>query len=278
MLWPLPLFIICLFDYADDGGTRRYLSALLFFLLSAMGNTLQIVYVLVPLAALFLLARLYRRDQVGAIRLLAVVLVGCLLLFLFVSPVLGDMRGHPAYSDDTGVLRDSVDLLALVTPSSSNSLWPDNIAPAAGSSADSLASGQSYIGLLGGILALVGILSHRETRWWLLLAFVAWLLALGPLLKVSQQALTASVAGHDAVVPLPLAFLLNLPLFEFALTPSRFMLFFALAFALLVGFGMSACGLAASCTAAIVTRNMHWRFCSCFGCWKITSCILNFPV
>ena len=251
VLWPLPLFIICLFDYADDGGSRRYLSALLFFLLSALGNTLQIVYLLVPLAALFLLARVYRRDQVGAIRLLAVVLVGCLLLFFFVSPVLGDMRGHPAYSDDSGVLRDSVDLLAIVRPSSANPFWADIVAPASGSMPDGMGSGRSYIGLLGGILALLGMMSRRETRWWLLLALAAWLLALGPILKVSQQALTASIAGYDAVVPLPLAFLLNLPLFEFALKPSRFMLLFALAFALLAGFGMSALW------SSRIARNRH---------------------
>ena len=205
-----------------------------------MGNTLQIVYVLGPLAALFFLARVYRRDQVGAIRLLAVVLVGCLLLFLFVSPVLGDMVGHPAYGDASGVLRDSVDLLAVLRPSNSNPFWPNIAAPASPASPHSVVSGQSYIGLLGGVLALLGILARRETRWWLLVAFVAWLLALGPILKVSQQALTASVAGYDAVVPLPLAFLLNLPVFELAQTPSRFMLLFALAFALLAGFGMSA--------------------------------------
>ena len=47
--WPLPLLILFLFDYADYGGTRRFCLALLFVLLTAMGNSLQSVYVLAPL-------------------------------------------------------------------------------------------------------------------------------------------------------------------------------------------------------------------------------------
>lgn len=240
VLWPVPLFIICLFAYADDGGSRRYLSAVFFFLLATMGHTLQIVYVLGPLVALFLLARLYHRDQVGAFRLVAVVLAGCLLLLLFLSPVLGDMQRHPAYDNAGGLVRDSVDLLGAVTPPPANRFWQEIVTQSSPLPLSDLAQGASYVGLLGGFLALLGIFSRREARWWLLVALVAWLLALGPILKVSDQALKASVAGYEAVVPLPLAFLLNLPVFELALTPSRFMLLFALMFALLAGFGMSA--------------------------------------
>ena len=49
-----------------------------------------------------------------------------------------------------------------------------------------------------------------------------------------------SIAGYDAIVPLPYALVVNLPVFELARTPGRFMFLFAPAFAMLAGYGMSA--------------------------------------
>lgn len=240
MLWPLPLFIIALFDYADYGGTRRYFRALLLFFLATLGDSLQLIYILGPFALLFLIARLYRRDHVGALRLVAVAAVGCLLLLLFLAPVSGNMPGETAYTRGANTVRDSVDLLSLVIPAHVHPLRAGALAGAEASPAPFMVAGANYMGLLGGLLALVGLFSGREARWWLVVALVAWLLALGPVLKMSGQVLTASIAGYEAVLPLPLAFVINLPIIELARSPSRFMLLFALAFAILVGFGASA--------------------------------------
>ena len=240
MLWPLPLCIICLFDYADYGGTGRYLRALLFFFLAALGDSLQLIYILGPFALLFLGARLYRRDYVGALRLVAVAAVGCLLLLLFLAPVFGDMLGEAAQNRGGNIVRDSIDLLSLVTPAQGHPLRAGTSAAVETSSTPFLVAGAGYIGLAGGLLALVGLLYRRRARWWLAVALTAWLLALGPVLKLSGQVLTASISGYEAVLPLPLAFVINLPIIELAQSPSRFMLLFAPAFALLVGFGASA--------------------------------------
>ncbi|MXV93912.1 MAG: hypothetical protein F4Z94_11015 [Chloroflexi bacterium] len=220
MQWSLPLLIICLYSYADRGGKRRYLRAALFFALVALGGASQLAYASLPIAFLFMLARWLRRDQVGAARALAVVLGGCALLLLYLAPALGEILRQPLpAAADT--VRHSIDLL-------------DIVSPATGLAA---ASNAAYIGLLGGFLAILGILGRRAARWWLLLAFVAWLLALGPLLQVAGEALTIAIVDYETIVPLPFAALLGLPLFQLAGQPDRFLLLFTLAFALLAGFG-----------------------------------------
>ena len=237
--WPLPFFIIYLFNYVDYGGSRRFIGVVFFFMLAAMGHTLQVVYALAPLSALFFVARAYRRDYVGAARLVAVALVGCLLLLLFLSPIMAQTLNSPQYTQTGGYVRYSIDLLGVLSPSFANPFWRDIATHSAAVLGTNLGEGASYIGLLGSLLALLGIVYRRESRWWFLVALVAWVLALGPVLKVYDEALTATIAGYEAVVPLPYAIFINLPLFELARTPARFMLLFAAMFAVIAGYGMT---------------------------------------
>ena len=177
--WTLPLFILFLFDFADNGKSRRFVLALLFMLLTAMGNSLQSIYVIAPLMIMFLLARMSRRDHVGAARVLSVAVAGFCLLQLFVSPVLGDVMANQQFVAAGGYVRYSLDLLSPVSPSFANPFWQDIARHSPQVIGTSLGGGAAYLGLLGGGLALLGALNRRETRWWLLVAFVAWLLALG---------------------------------------------------------------------------------------------------
>lgn len=238
--WPLPLFIIFLFDFADYGGARRFLLALVFFQLTAMGHVLQVIYALAPLTALFLFARLFRRDHVGAARCAATITLGCLLLLLFLSPVLSATFNAPRITEVGGHLRYSIDLLGIVSPSFANPFWADIAGHSARVLGTNLGEGSSYIGVIGGVLALIGVIRRRDARWWLLVALVAWVLALGPVLKLYDQAIIAKVVGYEAVLPLPFAFLMNLPFLELVRVPGRFMLLFAVMFALLVGYGAAA--------------------------------------
>ena len=239
--WPLPLFILLLFDFADFGGWRRFVAALAFMLLTAFGNTLQILYALAPLLILFLLARISRRDHVGAARALGVALAGLGLLQFFISPVLGDVMANPQFVKAGGYVRYSLDLLSPASPSFANLFWQNIATHSPQVIGVSLGGGAAYVGVLGACLALLGMLSRREARWWLLVAFVAWLLALGPVLKANGDVVSTFIAGYETVVPLPYALVVNLPIFELARTPDRFMFLFAAMFSLLVGFGAAVC-------------------------------------
>ena len=239
--WPALLLIICLFDYADFGGTRRFALATLLFLAATFGDMMLVAYVLLPFVLMFVLARLYHRDHVGALRAIAVALAGGFCLLLFLSPVMTDYAIHLGSVGASDSVDASIDLLGLVSPSSDNSFWGNVAARAREFAGADVGYAASYVGALGGFMALLGVLFQREARWWLLVAFVAWMLALGPVLKVDDQVLSGSIAGYDAVAPLPYALLVNLPLFDMATSPARFMLLFAIAFSLLAGYGMKVC-------------------------------------
>lgn len=236
--WPLPLLILFLFDFADNGGWRRFAFALLCFLLTAFGNILQCVYALAPLILMFLLARMSRRDQVGAARVLAVALAGgFILLQVFVSPVLGGIMANQRFLEAGGHVRYSLDLLSPFSPSFANPFWHDIATHSPQVIGTSLGHGAAYLGVLGGCLAVLGALYRRAARWWLLVALVAWLLALGPVLKANGEVVSTYIVGYETVVPLPFALVGNLPYMDLARTPVRFMFLFAVMFALLIGYG-----------------------------------------
>lgn len=236
--WPVPILLLSLFKYVDAGRKRWFALSVIFFLLSAMGHSLQVVYLHAPLIALFTLARLYRRDYVGATRTVTVALVATILLIGFLWPAIERTLQSPHYREVGGYVRYSIDLLGLVTPSFENPFWRDIVPHSRHVLGTNLGEGASYIGAIGGILALVGLLFRRQTHWWLLVAVAAWLLALGPVLKVLDEAVSVSVAGYSTVIPLPYAFLMNLPFVELARTPGRFMFLFAVALPMMAGWGM----------------------------------------
>jgi len=246
-LWPLPLLILFLFEFADFGGTRRFFIAALLFMLGALGDTMQALYALAPLSVLFVCARLQRRDQLGALRATLAVLAGCAFLLLYLSPVLAEMMDNPQLFTGDGRPGHSIDLFGLVSPSIANPFWDDIALHSQRVLGSDLSGSASYVGLIGGILALIGILFRREARWCLLLCFTAWILALGPVLRVNDQVLVGSIGGYQAVLPLPFALLNRLPLFELAQTPANFMCLFAAMYALLVGFGTAVC-----CTSGLI--------------------------
>ena len=211
--WTLPLLLICLYSYAERGGKRRGLRTALAFALAALASLSQLLYALLPMTALFVMARWLRRDQVGAARTLLAAVGGCLLLLVYLSPSLGEMLSLTARAD-AELVRNSIDLLDIAT-----------------------SSGTAFVGLLGGLLALLGVVGRRAARWWLLLAFGSWTLALGPLLQAGGEALAISIAGYETVAPLPYALFMDLPLVALAGQPQRFTLLYAVAVAMLAGFG-----------------------------------------
>ena len=237
--WQLPLLILALFDFADRGGARRFCLAALLFLLATLGDYLQSVTVLAPLAGLFLVARVSRRDYVGAARVALVALLGFILVAAYMSPALPLLM--PAAEAGDGIVRNSLDLFSLAAPSSSNALWHDMTTPMGQAARWAPGGVAAYVGFFGACLALLGAFFRRDARWWLLVALVAWLLALGPVLKANGSVVSATIAGYETVVPLPYSLLSGLPAFEWARAPDRFMILFAAVFSIVAGFGAAVC-------------------------------------
>lgn len=238
--WAVPLLIYALFQYADTGARHWFGWAVLFFVLAPSGHMLQIIYLLMPLMLLFFWGRIRQQDYVGATRVFWVGVVGTVILGIYLFPVITDTLGTTQYTDAGGYIRYSIDLLGVASPSHLNPFWKDITDYSARVLGTNLAEGASYIGVFGGLLALIGVLVKRPSRWWLLVAIIAWILALGPVLKFLDEPVMVSIAGYEMIVPLPYALFIELPIFNLARTPGRFMFLFAVAFAMLAGYGMSA--------------------------------------
>lgn len=229
---PLLVLALCRLRETTGGLQRRwFLAATLCFLLIAGGNSLHTVYVTLPLVTLIALRRLWQRDRRGLAQVLRVCLAGVLLQLLLVLPVVDTVFGNPVYAAAGGDLRYSLDLLAIVAPSPSHPLYA-----ALGYNQlvldKSIQEVSAWVGLVAGALAALALLRGRG-RFWLALALLTWLLALGPLLKVLGEPLVLQLEGHASYLPLPWAFLRELPLLGIARTPGRFAYGLALAVACL---------------------------------------------
>lgn len=236
--WPVPLFVYALFRLRKRPSRRWLLLAALLFVVSTFGHTLQAIYVLMPVTALFLLALLLRREWRALGRVAAALALGAVALGVFLIPVAGATLNSPAIADAGGATRYSADLLAAVTPSFFHPLFGqlEYTHRVLGINLD---EGYAYIGIVVAALAAVAVWKVRPARWWLALGLFAYALSLGPLLNVLGQPLRLHIAGYDTFLPLPNALLDVLPLFSLARTPGRFNFTLALAAAALAAFGMA---------------------------------------
>ncbi|MBN8590963.1 MAG: hypothetical protein J0M33_04365 [Anaerolineae bacterium] len=239
--WPLPLLALVLWNALRT--PRPSLSIVfriaLFTFLVPLGHTLQLIYAVMPLAGAAGITLLLQRRWRALILVMIGVGLGGVVLGLFLIPVWGAGTGTQAYTDAGGSVAYSIDLLAPLTPSFNHPLW-GNLDYTHHVLGVNLVEGSTYIGLIAGVLAVIGLWRVRPARWWLLPLLICWVTALGPLLKVFDQPLSISTGGYASFIPLPWALVADLPGIELARTPGRFNFVIALIVAVLAGSGVQA--------------------------------------
>ncbi|HLU10531.1 MAG TPA: hypothetical protein VK003_12760, partial [Oceanobacillus sp.] len=75
-LWQYPLYIYALLRLQATGERRWYILAVLFFVLGCIGNYALVLYVLAPVTAFLVLARIIQQDWVGLRRIITAVFLG----------------------------------------------------------------------------------------------------------------------------------------------------------------------------------------------------------
>jgi hypothetical protein len=233
--WGAPLYVYALFKLIEQPSRRWFALAVLFFLLTPSGHTLQLIYVLMPITGWFVLSQLFKRDWIGTLRVIGVSLVGSVLLLIFLIPVFSEAFSE-TYEGEQGFVRFSIDLLGIATPSFGHPVFGqfDITRRVLGVN---LPEGYTYIGIVAAILSLIAIVARRAARGWLVVAVIAWILALGPVFKLYDTPLTTTIDGYSATISPPWTFLYGLPGFNLARTPGRFTFTLALAVAVMVGYG-----------------------------------------
>jgi hypothetical protein len=236
--WGVPLYVYAVLRVRERPTLGSLVLVVVCFFLAALGHTLQVIYVLMPITLVYALTLAVCREWLTLSRTLLAVFLGMVLLGLFLLPVLRDTLATPAYTAESNAVRYSADLLSLVTPSFRHPLFGrlEYTHRVLGVNID---EGAAYVGMIAGLLALVGFWKVRASRLWLGLAVVAWVLSLGPLLKVFDQPLSFTIDGYTSYVTLPFALIGSLPLLSLARAPGRFSFGIALAVALLAGYGMA---------------------------------------
>jgi len=240
VLWPVPLYIYSLTRLKNQPHFRWLAWSAIFFVVSLWGNMLLIVFLIAPITALFALVRLVERDWRGLAWLVGAAGLGALLSLIFIAPVARETLNTPAIQESNEV-RYSADLLSAVTPSFYHPIFKNfdfthkvlGIEPF---------ERVGYIGIMAALLVIVAAWKVKNARWWLLLAIIAWVFSLGPLLKIFDQVVTLNLGEYQSYVTLPWLIFHNLPLLSLTRTPARFNMVVALAVAVMVGYGMAYIG------------------------------------
>lgn len=236
VMWPVPLYAAALFALRDGFTWRRFAAAVLWFVVSPWGHMLQAIYVLMPLTGLFVLAMMAARQWRAAVRVVGAAALGAVILIgVFALPVAADAFSE-TYSGDQGYVTFSADLLGLATPSFESPLLGD-VSWSRSVLGTNLIEGLTYYGVIAAGLTALAVWKLRESRWWLLLAAVSAVLALGPVVNILGRPATLRLDTVDSFVTLPWGFAYNLPGFNLARTPGRFSFTVALAAAALIGMG-----------------------------------------
>ncbi len=235
-LWGAPLLVYAVMRLRDATHPRRWIIFAAFAFCAPMLGSLTLALYLVAPVTLFLFAHLIARREWRAFRLTLIALIlGILIESVFALPYL--LEGSVGSANDLGgTVRYSASALAIVSPSFQHPIYGALDYPGHVIGREPF-EGAAYIGILTLILTLIAVIRFRPARTWLILALIAWMLSLGPLLKVFDTPIFAAIDGYATSISLPYALIQNLPFIDTTRTPARFNFTVAFALAVMAGYG-----------------------------------------
>jgi hypothetical protein len=238
-LYPIPLYVWALLRLRETGRLHWIGIAALFFVASQWGSTQLLIMTLFPITLLFAFALLVRRDWAALRNTLITVLTGGIASLIFALPLLLSTLDTPAYAQPTtGVVDYSTDLFGVIAPSFYHPLFRANALSVSVIGVDPF-EGTAYVGVIAALLGSIGLIYHREARWWGLLGITAWIFSLGVLLKMFYNAVPVVIDHFATYITLPWTALYNLPLINITRTPGRFHFTVALAVAIMAAYGIA---------------------------------------
>ncbi len=235
----LPFYALFLLRALEDGRRRDALLAGLFLALTGYTSWYYFLF-LAMYSVLFVLIWLLPAPQSLRLPIFSQATLvagsGLLLIAPLLAAALPEVAGlrkdiDPDNPFDSILLR-SADLLDFWLPSYLHPLWGEAVRELGRNWHPFIAGWNVSLGYLPLVLSLLAArLAWRQARRWLLLAGLALLLALGPLLQI---------AGWRSALPLPYAMLMNLPGVGQAHRPSHFVVLALLAMVPLLALGLRA--------------------------------------
>jgi len=216
---------------------------------SLLVQPLFIPFLLIPITLIWLLYEaflLHQRIERRALFAIASAFgIAVLITAPLFWPVLREqVQGRGTYLKDTGFVNYSADLLGIITPSPLNPVlstlgfmpsYVHRVMPNWHTS-----EALVYAGVIPLALATIAALRQwRKLGAWILVALVAAVLSLGPVLKAYGAIVTLTVDDLRVPIALPYALLANLPFLSLNRAPARINTTFMLALAVLSSQGLA---------------------------------------
>jgi len=247
LLFTVPLAALALIRVLKAPSLRAGLLAAVALVFAATIHPIYLPYIIAPLTIALVLETAWTEGrafwQPPKVKALAVALgLASVAITLLLLPALDAIqRGTLSRIGPLGdVVGFSPDAFAYFVPSPNNPFIQSTpLAPFALRVQPYQYTHLIYLGWLPLALALIGGRARRaEGRVWVLIALVAGILALGPLLKAGGDFVRVTVGGESYRVVMPYVLIQNLPSPNWSRTPGRLTMLVMLAVSVLAAFGL----------------------------------------
>ncbi|MBN1642225.1 MAG: hypothetical protein JXA09_13400 [Anaerolineae bacterium] len=256
--WLFPLMALSLYRTWRTPCRRNGVWAGIAMGLSLLVDLKHMALFVAPFAILFLAfwgvdqRTLWTRKRLTSIGL-AFGVAALIAVPFFLPVAIGRFSGEMAHFYAPGVVRHSADLMGFVIPPPEHpfyQLWPGLRAVSARLALPGWYENIFYLGWVAFPMAVVGAATRwrqSSTRFWVVVALVSLVLALGPVLKVDGEVVQWRLGQRSGPVPLPYALLHALPFYDWGRTPGRMVTLTSMACAVLISIG----------AAILLTRIRH---------------------
>ncbi len=224
----LPLYLLGLLMLTDRPTWRRVGWTAVVLAALCLTWPLHVVYGVIMVSLPFLIwqaARWVRQPQTRfRFKYFAVTfgLAFVLMIGLYEPLLKTVLTGGNAHLADASTTQFSVDVLAFIAPSNYHPLWqPLGLLPDYArrvlADRDDIQERLAYIGLIPALLAFIGLIRFGRQLWfWFIIALVAMILSMGPLLKFNGGLVQLNIEGYVGYVVLPYALLRSLPVLDWS--------------------------------------------------------------
>lgn len=234
MEW-IPFYILYMIKTHREGGWKNGVLGGVFLILTSLcswyymiySGFITLIYLIYHLVAnrASIINKKFGRDF----------LILCVTFFVFMAPLLGPMLYTKMTQEFVGEHNPeiwSADLTSFFVPSGISTYGKAWFTPVWSKWIGNTAENSNYIGYVVLVLSIFALIKCRDARFWGIVALFAFIMALGPYLRVMGK--------QYRLVPLPYHLLHRyVPIFSFTGVPERFDIMIKFSLAIMVGYAVS---------------------------------------
>ncbi len=234
MEW-MPLYILYMIKTHREGGWKNGVLAGVFLILTSLCSWYYMIYSGFITLIYLIYHLIVNRASIINKNFGRDFLVLSVTFLVFMAPLLGPMLYTKMTQEFVGEHNPedwSADLTSFFVPSGISTYGKAWFTPVWSNWVGNTAENSNYIGYVVLVLSIFALIKCRDARFWGVVALFAFIMALGPYLRVMGK--------QYRLVPLPYHLLHRyVPIFSFTGVPERFDLMFKFSLAIIVGYAVS---------------------------------------